>query len=266
MLHPTAVIERGAQLGDAVSVGPFSYVAAGVTIGDRCVLGPHVTVLTGTTLGAGCRVHAGAVVGDLPQDLSFKPCDSAVTIGERCTIREGVTVHRGAKPGTITVIGNDCLLMANAHVAHDALLGNRIILANGALIGGFVHIDDRAFVSGNVAVHQFVSIGRVAMLGGGGAVSRDVPPFCTTRPVTVNRILGLNVVGLRRAGYDALAREEIKRAFKLVYQSTLTYPEAAEAIRREFPAASPALEFARFIETSRRGLSSFREGDSPLTS
>lgn len=253
MIHETAVIDPGAELGGDVAVGPFSYIEAGVRVGDGCVIGPHVSILRYTTLGSNCKVHAGAVLGDLPQDKKFEDCESWVRIGADCVVREGVTIHRGTKPGTATEIGDDCFLMAFSHFAHNVKLGTGVIVANGALLGGYVEVGDRAFISGNSMMHQFVKVGRLAMLGGGCAVTKDVPPFCTLGPVSLNTIVGLNVVGMRRAGLTPEQRDEIRRAFKILYHSGLNVSQAAKRIRETF-SSGPALEFCTFIEQSKRGI------------
>jgi len=252
-IHPAAVVEEGGRLGHDVKVGPFAYIASGTEIGDGCIIGPHVVILEGSFIGEECKIHAGAVIGGIPQDVTFRGAESAVRIGRKCVIRECATVNRGCKPGSVTEVGDECLLMACSHVAHDAKLGRGVILANNALAAGYVQIHDRAFISGNVAIHQFTRIGKVAMLGGNCAVSRDVPPFCTVRPGGINRVLGLNVVGLRRAGYSAAEREQIKKAFDILYRSNLTPKEAVEALRKEF-SHGPALELAEFVEESERGI------------
>lgn len=252
-IHGTAVIEPGARLGQGVSVGPFAYVDTDVEIGDGCVIGPHVSILRGTALGARCRVHAGAVLGDLPQDLGFGGGDTRVRIGAGCVIREGVTVHRGTKPGTVTEIGEGCFLMAFSHFAHNVKLGKGVIVANGALLAGYVEVGEKAFISGNVVIHQFVKIGRLAMLGGNAGISKDVPPFCLARPVALNTIAGLNVVGLKRAGLGPAERAEVKKAFQLLYRSGLNITQAVAEIRRTFT-GGPALEFVTFIENSKRGI------------
>ena len=253
MIHSTAVIEQGAELGRDVSVGPFAYIAAGAGVGDGCVIGPHVTILRYATLGAGCRVHAGAVIGDLPQDLSFQEGESFVTVGPGCVIREGVTIHRGVKPGTATAIGDGCLLMALSHFGHNVKLGRNVIVANGAMLGGYVEVGDRAFISGNCLLHQFVRIGRLVMFGGGGGASKDVPPFCIVRPLTANVVVGLNVVGMRRAGMPPAERAAVKHAFNLVYRSGLNVTQAVAKVRESF-SSGPALEFADFITASHRGI------------
>lgn len=253
MIHRTAIIETGAELGRDVAVGPFSCISAGVRIGDECVIGPHVTIFPGTTLGCRCRVHAGAVLADTPQDLSFEGVDSWVRLGNDCTIREGVTIHRGTKEGTGTVVGDGCYLMAFSHLAHNVTLGERVVLANGVLLGGYVQVGDRVFVSGNAGIHQFARVGRLAMVSGGCGVSKDIPPFCLMRPIALNRVAGLNVVGMRRAGMSAQEREEARQAFKVVYRSGLNVKQAVARLRAEFD-AGPAMEFVDFIEHSERGI------------
>jgi UDP-N-acetylglucosamine acyltransferase len=222
-IHPTAVIEDGAVIGEGTEIGP------------------HAAIYRHVTLGPNCRIHAGAIIGDVPQDLAFKNVESYVRIGANCVIREHVTIHRGTKADTSTIVGDDCYLMTNSHVAHNVRLGSRVIVASGALLAGYVEVGDLAFVSGSSVVHQFVRIGRLAMLSGLSGIGKDVPPFCTTRGFEVNRIGGLNVVGMRRAGMAPAQRAEVKRAFKLLYRSGLNVTQALEAIRGEFR-TGPALE------------------------
>ena len=254
MIHPTAVVEGGVIMGRDVQVGPFAYIAEGAMIGDACVLGPHVTVLGSATLGNGCRVHAGAVIGDAPQDLAFKPdTRSYVRIGAGCVIREGVTIHRGTKPETLTEVGDGCFLMANSHLAHNVRLGRNVILANGALLAGYVDVGERAFISGNTVVHQFVRIGRLAMLGGAAGFSKDVPPFCMTRSGWLNRVVGLNVVGLQRSGMPPEVRLQMKQAFAMLYRSGLNVAQAVERMKTAFP-DGPARELWEFVEASKRGI------------
>jgi len=256
-IHPTAVIEDGARLGAGVTVGPFAYIQSGAVIGDGCSIGPHVTVMNRTTLGEKCEVHAGAVLGDTPQDFGFDGADSYVKIGDNCIIREGVTVHRGTTPGSVTEIGNGCMLMAFSHFAHNVVLGDNVIVANGTLLGGYVSVGERAFVSGNVLIHQFVRIGRLAMLGGGAVLTKDVPPFCTARNVVENRVGGINIVGMRRAGFDRKRLAEVKEVFKLLYHSGLNVSQAVANIRQALN-SDVSRETADFIESSKRGICSAR--------
>lgn len=253
-IHPTALVAPEAELAEGVRIGPFAVVESGARIGAGVIIGPHAVILPHVAVGEKTEIHAHAVIGDLPQDTAFKSCESFVRIGANCLIREGVTIHRGTKPGTATEIGDGCFLMANSHVAHNVKLGRGVILANGALLAGYVEVGDRAFISGNVVIHQFVRIGRLAMLSGGCALSKDVPPFCTTHGAASNVVAALNVVGMRRAGMNAETRSEIKRGFKLLYRSGLNVSEAVRQMKQNFAADSPVAEMAAFIEASRRGI------------
>lgn len=255
-IHPTAVVDPRAELGKNVTVGAFAYIDAEVKVGDSCQILPRATLLRYTTLGRGCRVHSGAVLGDLPQDLAFEAAETYAHIGDRCVLREGVTVHRGTKPGTTTVIGDDCLLMANSHVAHNAKLGNQVILANNALVAGYAEVGERAFISGGCLVHQFTRIGRLVMMSGGSAVQKDVPPFCMTRSVSPNMIMGLNIVGLRRAKVSADDRKLLKQALQILYQSDLSVSNAVQQIHTTLK--SPLIEeLCTFIDASERGICKF---------
>lgn len=252
-IHPTAVIDAKAVLGRNVTVGPFAVIEESVTIGDDCIIGPHVTILRHTSLGKGNHVHAGAVLGDAPQDLGFKGDPSYLRIGDGNRIREHVTLHRGTKPGTVTEIGNDCFLMSHVHLAHNSRLGNRVIIANGTMLGGYVEVGDRAFISGNVVIHQFVKIGGGAMVGGAAGLSKDVPPFCLVQSMGRNLIQGLNVVGARRAGLSVDERKQIKEAFKILFLSGLNVSQAVAQLKAKFT-VGPAAEFTAFVERSERGL------------
>lgn len=234
-IHPTAVIEEGASLGADV------------------VVGPHAVIFRHAVIGLRTRIHAGAVIGDAPQDLSFKGGESRVRIGSDCVIREHVTIHRGTKPGSETVVGDHCFLMANSHLGHNVVLGRRVIIANGALLAGHVQVADGVFISGNAVIHQFVRIGRLAMLSGCSAMSKDVPPFCTTRGASLNVIAGLNIVGMRRAGLGAEERLSVKRAFHLLYRAGLNTRQALDRLLTTFP-DGPAAEMATFVASSKRGI------------
>lgn len=255
-IHPTAIVNSKAELGADVTIGPFCVIDAEVKIGANTRIGPHVTILPFTTIGAGCTIHANAVLGDLPQDTAFKDAVSYVRIGDNCTIREGVTIHRGTKPETATVAGEGCYLMANSHLAHNVKLGDYVVLVNGALLGGYVEVGDRAFISGNCLVHQFTRIGKLAILAGGSAFNKDVPPFCKTAGLTANAVMGLNVIGLKRAGFGVSDRLVIKRAFHTLYQSGLNVSQATAKIRAESPTKA-VLEFCEFVEQSKRGICRF---------
>ncbi len=255
LIHSQAIIDPGAKIGDNVTVGPFSYIGPDVEIGNGCVIGPHVVIHPFTRIMSGCRIHAGAVLGDEPQDVAFSRCRSFVEIGGDCTIREGVTVHRGTKEDSITRIGARCYLMVNSHVAHNCVLGDDVILANGVLLGGYVEIGDRAFLSGNAVVHQFCKVGRLAMLSGLSAASKDVPPFCTLLNNATNMVAGLNIVGLRRAGINPGERQQVKKSFQLLYRHNMNVGQAVDVMKKEFP-SGPAAELWQFVEASSRGICS----------
>lgn len=264
-IHPTAIVDPGAVIGENVVIGPYAVIEGDVAIGPGCDIGPHVFIRRYATVGAGCRIHAGAVIADLPQDLAFRDAVSYVRIGKGCTIREYVTIHRGTKPETVTEVGDNCFLMANAHLAHNVKVGQRVIIANGAMLGGYVEVADGAFLSGKVGIHQFVRIGRLAMLGGGSTLTKDVPPFCTVGTNSANGVAGMNIVGMRRAGFSPADRQTVKRVFWTLYRSGLNVSQAVQAIR-DSETSPLAAEFTGFIKASRRGICgpAWRKGDGEM--
>lgn len=252
-IHSTSVVEAGAQLGTGVTVGPFCYIQAGAQVGDGCTLESHVSVLANTTLGRNVRIHAGAVLGGLPQDTGFKGGISYVRIGDDCVLRESVTVNRGTKPESTTVIGDRCMLMANAHCAHNVQVGSDVVIANCTSLAGYVTVGNRAFISGTVGVHQFVRIGTMAMLGISCVLTKDVPPFCTVRPSTENGIGGLNIVGMRRGGVSPADRAAVKAAFRTLYYSGLNVRQAL-AVLEQGTRVPVVQEMLEFIRDSKRGI------------
>ena len=224
-IHPTAIIADGARLAASVTVGPYAVIESDTRVGERTEIRAHACVKRLTTIGADCHVHEGAVIGGEPQDLAFGGGDSLVRVGDRCTIREGVTIHRGTQPGSETIVGSDCYLMAYAHVAHNCRLGTRVIIANNVALAGHIEIADRAFISGGVVVHQFCRLGRLAMVGGNAKIVQDCLPFVTTDGVP-GRACGLNVVGLRRAGFTATELRTLKEAYRLLLRAGLALDEA----------------------------------------
>jgi len=206
VIHPTAIIHPRAKLAATVQVGPYAVIDEGVEIGPDCVIGPHVYLTGLTTIGAKNRFYAGCVIGEAPQDLKYAGEPTGLRIGEDNVFREHVTVHRSNQTTEETIIGSHNFLMANAHVAHNCHLGDSLILANGVLLGGHVTLNDRVFLSGNCIVHQFVRVGTLAMMQGGSAISKDLPPY--TMAHEVNTLCGLNIVGLRRAGLTPAERLE----------------------------------------------------------
>ncbi len=252
-VHPSAIVGKGARLGDGNEIGPGCVIEDGVVLGSRNRLWMNVYVGPGTTIGDENQLHMGAVIGHLPQDLAFSGSTTYTKIGSRNTIREYVTIHRGTKEGTATVLGDDNFLMANAHLGHNCRVGSRTIFVNLATLAGECVVEDEAVLSGMIVMHQFTRIGRLAMVSGLSAVNKDVPPFmlCGGRPAVIQ---GLNVVGMRRAGLAIAAREDIKRAYRFLYREGLSVPHALDAIDRECRSLETQALVA-FVKGSKRGIS-----------
>lgn len=252
-IHPKAIIDASAIIGTDVTIGPGAVIESHVVIGHGCVIDPLAVIKSHTTLGDECRVHSCAVIGDTPQDLAFKKITSYVRIGNRNVFREGVTIHRGTASDSETTVGNDCYLMANSHLAHNVNLGDKVILANGVLLGGYVQVGGGAFISGNSVVHQFCRVGRLAMVGGLSGISKDVPPFCMTRSGTVNTVIGLNVVGLRRNGFNPEQRRVVRHCFEILYHKKMNVTQAIDELKKE--AADPLIaEWIAYLESAKRGI------------
>jgi UDP-N-acetylglucosamine acyltransferase len=251
MIHSSAIIHPQAKLDATVSVGPYAVIDAGVELGAQCLVGPHVYLTGLTKIGSHNQFHAGCVIGDAPQDLKYQDEPTRLRIGDHNVFREHVTVHRSTKADGETVIGSHNFLMANCHIGHNSHLGDHIIIANGALLGGHVAVQDRAFISGNCLVHQFTRVGTLAIMQGGSAISKDLPPFTIARGD--NGICGLNAVGLRRAGFTAEQRLELRKLYHALFRSRKNLRTALAAARKDFrsPAAKVLLEFAA---DAKRGL------------
>lgn len=250
MIHPTAIIHPGAQLHESVRVGPYSVIDEHVTVGAGCELAPHVHLTGHTTIGAENRFHTGCVIGDAPQDLKYGGEPTWLIIGDRNLFREHVTVHRSNTPGEDTRIGTENFFMANSHVGHNSIIGNKVILANGVLIAGHVMIGDGAFIAGNAVVHQFCRVGTMAMMQGCAGVSLDLPPFTIVRGI--NGMCGLNSVGLKRAGFSAKERSQLKKAYHAIFLSDDLLKDALEKARDEFTGVL-AKQLIDFVATSQRG-------------
>ena len=232
-IHPTAIVADGAKLADGVTVGPFSIIGPDVEIGIGCTIGAHVILEHRVVLGEGTKVGHGTILGGNPQALGFDQSrrDTGVRIGKNNTIREHVTINRATAENSDTIVGDDNFLMTGCHLAHDCRIGNGVILANTVLMAGHVEVDDGAFLGGGSVFHQFIRIGRLAMVRGGCRFSKDIPPFCVC--AGTNLAMGLNSIGLRRAGLSAEARMQLKRAFRLLYLSDLNVSQALEAASAE---------------------------------
>lgn len=251
IIHPTAVIHPSATLGAGTVVGPYCVIGEKVTLGQRCTLEPYVHIKKCVRTGEDNKFHSGCVVGDDPQDLKYKDAETWLTIGDKNIFRENVTLHRSNKPEEQTAIGSENFLMAGSHVGHNAHIGNRIIIANGALIAGHVTVGDRVFISGNCLVHQFARIGKLALMQGGSAISKDLPPFTIARGD--NGICGLNIIGLRRASLTSEERLELKRLYHLLFREGQKMKSAIAAARMQFTSPT-ATELIDFVASSTRGV------------
>ncbi|MGH8022769.1 MAG: acyl-ACP--UDP-N-acetylglucosamine O-acyltransferase [Limisphaerales bacterium] len=251
MIHATAVIHETAKLHGTVSVGPCAVIDEGVELGANCVVGPHVFLTGLAKIGAGNTFHAGCVIGDAPQDLKYNNEPTRLRIGDNNVFREHVTVHRSTKTAEETVIGSRNFFMQHSHVAHNCVIGDDTILAGGALLAGHVVVQDRAFISGNCLVHQFCRVGALAMMQGGSAISKDLPPFCVASKI--NEMCGLNVVGLRSAGFSAADRSELKRVYKVLFRDGKNFREALAEAEKQF-SSSAAKVLLNFVAQAKRGL------------
>lgn len=253
-IHPAARVDPSAEIDPTTDVGPGATIEEGVVIGPRNRIAANVYIATGTTIGAENEIHWGAVIGNTPQDLTYDGAPTGTRIGDRNVIREYVTIHRASRPDGVTRVGDSCLLMANTHVAHDCRVGNGVIMTNGGILAGHVRVDDGAFLSGTVLVHQFVRVGRLAMLTPLSKAAQDIPPFSMAGGLRA-QVHGVNIVALRRAGIDAATRARIQEAQRILYRSDLTTSEAL-AILRDDPTPETR-ELVLFVEESRRGIASF---------
>lgn len=229
LIHPTAVIHPNAQIHSSVQIGPYAVIGEYVSIGADTVIDAHVVIDGHTRIGQGNRIYPGAAIGLAPQDLKYKGAASLVEIGDRNTIREYVTINRATAEGEKTVLGDGNLLMAYVHVAHNCVLENNIIIANNVAIAGHVEIESRAVIGGMLGIHQFVHIGKMAMLGGMSRIDRDVPPFMLVEG-NPSKVRSLNLVGLKRSGLTADEIGLLKKAFRLLYRSELKTSEAVQAL------------------------------------
>jgi UDP-N-acetylglucosamine acyltransferase len=244
-IHSTSIVSSGASLGPGISVGPHAVIEEDTEIGEGSDIRAHAVIKRFTTLGPANIVHEGAVLGGEPQDVGFVDCRSYLRIGSNNRIREGVTIHRGTQPESETVVGSNCFLMANAHVAHNCHIGNSVIIANNVALAGYVDIQDQVFISGGVVVHQFCRIGRLAMIGGNSKIVQDCLPYVITDGMP-GRAHGLNIVGLRRAGFKSGALQNLKEAYRLLLRSRLSLEDALRSLEHlNDPLVAHLIDFAR---------------------
>ncbi|HXZ82408.1 MAG TPA: acyl-ACP--UDP-N-acetylglucosamine O-acyltransferase [Acidimicrobiales bacterium] len=251
-VHPSSVVGPEVELGLAVEVGPLCLLDGRIKIGARSRLIGHVTILGDTEIGEANIFHPNAVIGDEPQDLAYTGGRRLVRIGNRNIFREGATVHRGSERGEITILGDDIFMMQNSHIAHDCRIANSVIIGGGALLAGWVEAGERALISGNCVVHQYTRIGRLALARGGSRMSRDIPPFCITDGVHTLR--AINVIGLRRAGFDAAAIGALRRAFVALFGERQNLKDAIARLEAAGPLTAEVAEMIDFIRASKRGV------------
>jgi UDP-N-acetylglucosamine acyltransferase len=253
MVSKLAYVHPDAKLGKNVTVEPFAYIADNVVIGDGTWVGPNATILYGARIGKNCKIFPGAVISGIPQDMKFRGEESTAEIGDNTTIREGVTVNRGTAAVGKTVIGNNCLLMALVHVGHDCLIGDNCILGNTTGLAGEVKVDDWAIISGGSLVHQFSHIGGHVIIGGGGRVRIDVPPFIKADRDPL-AYMGLNSVGLTRRGFTKERIDEIHNIYRSIYQMGMNTTQALDYVEKEFKPSHDRDYILEFIRTSERGI------------
>ncbi len=253
-----AIVSKKAKIHEDVEIGPYAIVEDDVEIGAGVKIWPHAYICNGTSIGENSQVHMGAVLGHVPQDLTFSQKKTRLNIGKRCVIREYATIHRSTHEESPTLIGDDCYLMAVSHIGHDCKIGSNVIIANCALLAGHVLVEDGVFISGNVVVHQFCRIGTLSIIGGFTGVNKDVPPYMLVRGPSVVR--SVNLIGLRRAKFSRELIDNIKEAYKLLYMSNINTAQAIEEIRKLKP--SKELDhLVEFIQGSKRGICKYKYTD-----
>lgn len=252
-IHPTAVVSKRAKLADDIEVGPYTIIGDSVSIGSGTKVGPFCNLEGNTRIGKRCRIFTGAVIGSIPQDLKYKNEISFLEIGDDNIIREYCTFNPGTEEGSKTIVGNNNLFMAYSHIAHDCVIGNNCIIANNGTLAGHVIIEDKAVVGGLVAIHQFVRVGTLSIIGGCSKVVQDIPPYstCDGHPT---RVYGLNITGLRRWGLPSETITQLGHAFKILFNSGLSLSHALEKIQSQIQSSPEALNLINFMKNSQRGI------------
>jgi len=248
VIHPTAVVDKKTKLAAGVGVGPYSVIGPNVDIGAGTKIGSHCVIEQYTTIGRKCSIFTGAVIGAVTQDLKFKGERSFVKIGNNNTIREYVTINRATNKDSATRIGDNNLIMAYTHIAHDCRIGNNVIIANAGTFAGYVTIEDNAIIGGMVGIHQFVNIGALAIIGGCSKVVKHVPPYSMVDGHPAKNY-GLNVIGLKRAGISQKARMSLRRAFKILFNSGLSLPHALKEVEQTLPKSKEIRNLVHFLKT-----------------
>jgi UDP-N-acetylglucosamine acyltransferase len=253
-IHPTAIVSPEANISEGVEIGPYSIIGPDVNIGKNTIIGPHVVIDAQTDIGEGCRIFQFVSIGAVPQDLKFKGENTRVIIGNYNTIREFATIHKATSADIgVTIIGDRNLLMAYTHVAHNCKLGNNIVMSNAVNLAGHVHVEDNAIIGGMTGIHQFTRIGAHSFIGGASAVSKDIPPF-TLCSGNYAKLYGLNLIGLKRRGFKEDTISALKKAYRIIFRSSLLLKVAIEKIKNEVEDLPEIRQFVDFIEKSERGI------------
>lgn len=261
-IHPYAEVEKGAKVGNNVTVEAFAVVKANVTLHDNVVIKSHAYIDGNTTIGEGSIIYPSASIGTKTQDLKFRGEKTYVTIGKNTEIREFVTINSSCQEGSVVSVGDNCLIMAYCHVAHNCVVGNRVIMSNNATLAGHVTVEDFAIISGLTAIHQFTRIGAYAMVGGMSRITHDIPPYTIGAGIPF-KFGGLNIIGLKRNGFALLTRRELAKAFKILYRSRLSSEEALKKIEAECEPLPEVKHFVQFCRSSKRGLMGLQGISSP---
>jgi UDP-N-acetylglucosamine acyltransferase len=256
-VHPTAILSPEAEVGEGTQIGPYAILEGQVRIGPNCIIRPHVHLVGPLIMGCENQVFTGAVLGDRPQHLKYQGEPTRLEIGDHNVFREGVTIHRGTTQSWITRIGSHNYFMANSHVGHDCVVGNHGIFANGALVGGHCTIGDNVYLSGNCAIHQFIRVGRLALLSGCSITTKDMPPFMIQQGI--NTVVAVNVIGMRRAGIANEQIDAVRRAFRILYRESLVTSAALARIEAELGTADVIAELVTFIRQSTRGINGMHD-------
>ena len=262
-IHPLASVHPQAEIGSSVTIGPFCVVEKNVVLGDGCQLGSHVVIKRGTNLGANNHVGDAAILGGLPQHVQAGESNGHLVLGRENTVREFATIHRALNSSHQTTIGNNCLIMVGAHVAHDCHVGNHAILVNNVMLAGHVVVEDRAYLGGGTAVHQFCRVGKLSMVGGMARVTQDVLPYVTIDG-ECTKVVGLNLIGLRRFGFNQNQIAELKEAYRIIYRRSHSWEQVTPMLEERFP-QGPASLFTPFIRASQRGITPERRGTQHTT-
>lgn len=262
MIHPLTVIDAEAKIGKNVTIEPFTRIYGDVTIDDNCWIGSGVTIFDGARIGKGVKIFPNSVISADPQDLKYKGEKTFAIIGDNTTIRECVTINKGTVANVDTKVGNNCLLMAYTHVAHDCVIGNNCILANAATLAGHITVHDYAIIGGLSAVHQFVTIGAHAMISGGSLVRKDVPPFTRAAREPLAYV-GINSIGLRRKSFSIESIKIIQDSYRILFASGLSISEALLEIEAEIPSSTYKDQILTFVRNSKRGLMKGYMGKDP---